>query len=59
MTAQTVAKKLTQARVHEIIEQYAAENDGQIPSTTDIIVLNEGHGSASSASTYRKTYMGF
>lgn len=49
-------KKLSEARVHQLIEQYASENGGEIPSTTDIVMMN-GSGSPSSANVYRKTYL--
>jgi|GEM_PF-7008871 len=50
------AKKLNEARVHELIAQYASAHNGAIPSTTEIILLNGGKGSPSSANIYRKTY---
>ncbi|BFM18721.1 hypothetical protein R50073_49040 (plasmid) [Maricurvus nonylphenolicus] len=49
--------RLTEERVHALIKAYAAENAGEIPSSTLIIELNDGHGSLHSANKYRKTYI--
>ncbi len=49
--------RLTEARVHALIKTYAADHAGNIPSSTEILALNDGHGSLQSANKYRKTYL--
>lgn len=49
--------RLTEERVHALIEAYAKENNGDIPSSKMILELNDEHGSLQSANRYRKSYI--